>query len=107
MTYKQYQSVIVDLDPTVGSEVKKTRPSVIISPIEMNSNLNIIIIAPITSDLRNYPTRVKVHLNNNESRIVVGQICTIDKQRIVKKLGQLKPKEKETLKNVIYKTHVQ
>ena len=107
MKYKQYQLVIVNLDPTVGSEIKKTRPCVIISPNEMNDNLNTIVIAPITSNLRDYPTRVKVQLNTTESRIVVDQIRTIDKQRIVKKLGQLTPNEKETLKNVIYETYVQ
>ena len=107
MTYKQYQLVIVNLDPTIGSEIKKTRPCVIISPNEMNANLNTIVIAPITSNLRDYPTRVKVQLNTTESRIVVDQIRTIDKQRIVKKLAQLTPNEKETLKNVIYETFVQ
>ena len=107
MTYKQYQLVIVNLDPTVGSEIKKTRPCVIISPNEMNDNLNTIVIAPITSNLRDYPTRVKVQLSTAKSRIVVDQIRTIDKQRIVKKVGQLTPNEKETLKNVIYETYVQ
>ena len=107
MTYKQYQLVIVNLDPTVGSEIKKTRPCVIISPNEMNDNLNTIVIAPITSNLRDYPTRVKVQLSTAKSRIVVDQIRTIDKQRIVKKVCQLTPNEKETLKNVIYETYVQ
>jgi len=107
MKYIQYQLVIVNLDPTVGSEIKKTRPCVIISPNEMNANLNTIVIAPITSNQRDYPTRVKVQFNSRESRIVVDQIRTIDKQRIVKKIGQLSPSEKETLKNVIYETYVQ
>lgn len=97
MKYNQYQLVIVNLDPTVASEIKKTRPCVIISPNEMNANLNTIVIAPITSNLRDYPTRVKVRFNLRESRIVVDQIRTIDKQRIVKKIGQLSPSEKETL----------
>lgn len=107
MKHKQYQLVIVNLDPTVGSEIKKTRPCVIISPNEMNANLNTIVIAPITSNLRDYPTRVKVQFNTRESRIVVDQIRTIDKQRIVKQLGELNPTEKETLKKVIYETYVQ
>lgn len=107
MKHKQYQLVIVNLDPTVGSEIKKTRPCVIISPNEMNANLNTIVIAPITSNLRDYPTRVKVQFNTRESRIVVDQIRTIDKQRIVKQIGELNPTEKETLKNVIYETYVQ
>jgi mRNA interferase MazF len=107
MKYNQYQLVIVNLDPTVGSEIKKTRPCVIISPNEMNTNLNTIVIVPITSNLRDYPTRVKVQVNSTESRIVVDQIRTLDKQRIVKKIGQLSPKEIEVLKNVIYETYVQ
>ena len=107
MKYKQYQIVIVNLDPTVGSEIKKTRPCVIISPNEMNENLNTIVVAPITSNLRDYPTRVKVQLKAKESRIVVDQIRTIDRQRIVKNQGQLTVNEKEALKNVIYETYVQ
>lgn len=107
MKYKQYQLVIVNLDPTVGSEIQKTRPSVIISPNEMNVNLNTVVIAPITSNLRDYPTRVKVQIDSKEFRIVVDQIRTIEKQRIIKNIGQLSPSEKEVLKNVIYETYVQ
>ena len=107
MKYNQYQLIIVNLDPTVGSEIQKTRPCVIISPNEMNVNLNTVVIAPITSNLRDYPTRVKVQIELKESRIVVDQIRTIDKQRILKKIGQLSPSEKEVLKNVIYETYVQ
>jgi mRNA interferase MazF len=84
--YNQYSIVLVNLDPTIGSEIKKTRPCVIISPNEMNFNINTIIIAPMTSKSRNYPTRVKVDEN---SYIVLDQIRTIDKQRIIKKLGEL------------------
>jgi mRNA interferase MazF len=84
--YNQYSIVLVNLDPTIGSEIKKTRPCVIISPNEMNFNINTIIIAPMTSKSRNYPTRVKV---NENSYIVLDQIRTIDKQRIIKKLGEL------------------
>jgi mRNA interferase MazF len=84
--YNQYSIVLVNLDPTIGSEIKKTRLCVIISPNEMNFNINTIIIAPMTSKSRNYPTRVKVDEN---SYIVLDQIRTIDKQRIIKKLGEL------------------
>jgi mRNA interferase MazF len=84
--YNQYSIVLVNLDPTIGSEIKKTRPCVIISPNEMNFNINTIIIAPMTSKSRNYPTRVKVDEN---SYIVLDQIRIIDKQRIIKKLGEL------------------
>ena len=82
----QYSIVLVNLDPTIGSEIKKTRPCVIISPNEMNFNINTVIIAPMTSKSRNYPTRVKI---DNSSFIVLDQIRTINKQRIIKKLGEL------------------
>lgn len=84
--YSQYSIVLVNLDPTIGSEIKKTRPCLIISPNEMNFNINTVIIAPMTSKSRNYPTRVKI---NDNSYIVLDQIRTIDKQRIIKKLGEL------------------
>ena len=84
--YNQYSIVLVNLDPTIGAEIKNTRPCVIISPNEMNFNINTIIIAPMTSKSRNYPTRIKI---NDSSYIVLDQIRTIDKQRIIKKLGEL------------------
>jgi len=84
--YNQYSIVLVNLDPTIGAEIKKTRPCIIISPNEMNFNINTIIIAPMTSKSRNYPTRIKI---NDSSYIVLDQIRTIDKQRIIKKLGEL------------------
>jgi len=84
--YNQYSIVLVNLDPTIGSEIKKTRPCVIISPNEMNFNINTVIIAPMTSKQRNYPTRVKI---NDNSYIVLDQIRTIDKRRIISKLGEL------------------
>ena len=84
--FSQYSIVLVNLDPTIGSEIKKTRPCVIISPNEMNFNINTVIVAPMTSKSRNYPTRVKI---DDNSFVVLDQIRTIDKQRIIKKLGEL------------------
>ena len=86
LIFSQYSIVLVNLDPTIGSEIKKTRPCVIISPNEMNFNINTVIVAPMTSKSRNYPTRVKI---NDNSFVVLDQIRTIDKQRIIKKLGEL------------------
>jgi mRNA interferase MazF len=79
MEVSQYQEVVVNLDPTVGSEIKKTRPCVVISPDEMNHNLNSIVIAPLTTTKRNYPTRVKVDIGGKVSRVTLDQIQTIDK----------------------------
>jgi mRNA interferase MazF len=101
MAVNQYEIVLVNLDPTVGSEIKKTRPCVIISPNEMNKYLNTLIIAPMTSQSKNYPTRVSVKHHNRKGWIVLDQIRTIDKQRIVKTLDTLIEKEIEELKLII------
>ena len=101
MEVKQYQIVLVNLDPTLGSEIQKTRPCVIISPNEMNDNLKTVVIAPMTSSSRKYPTRVKVKHNSQEGWVVIDQIRTIDKIRIVKKFGSLTEKEIHECKRVI------
>ncbi|MGM0504914.1 MAG: type II toxin-antitoxin system PemK/MazF family toxin [Bacteroidota bacterium] len=101
MAVNQYEIVLVNLDPTVGSEIKKTRPCVIISPNEMNKYLNTVIIAPMTSQSKNYPTRVLVKHNNKKGWIVLDQIRTIDKQRIIKTLDRLTEKEIQEIKLVL------
>ena len=97
----QYQIVWVNLDPTIGSEIKKTRPCVIISPNEMNRYLQTIMIAPITSASRNYPTRVSIKHPKTKGWIVLDQIRTIDRIRIVKILNRLNDKEILQVKNII------
>lgn len=106
MEIKQYQIVLVNLDPTVGSEIKKTRPCVVISPDEMNKYLQTVIIAPMTSQSKKYPTRVEVRHNNQISWVVIDQIRTIDKIRIVKVLDKLSDKEITQIKEVIKETLV-
>jgi len=106
MEISQYNIVLVNLDPTVGSEIKETRPCVVISPDEINHNLSTIVIAPMTSKSRNYPTRVKVIHNNTEGFVVIDQIRTIDKKRIVKKFDTLHPAEIKTVKAIIKETFV-
>ncbi len=101
MDLKQYQIVWVNLDPTVGSEIKKTRPCVIISPDEMNKYLNTVIIAPMTSQSGKYPTRIEVKHNNKKGWMVLDQIRTIDKQRIYKVINCLTIKEIENVKMTI------
>jgi mRNA interferase MazF len=101
MELRQYQIILVNLDPTIGSEIKKTRPCVIISPNEMNKHLNTVIIAPMTSQSKNYPTRVMVKHDNKEGWIVLDQIRTIDKLRIIKNLDSLTDKEIEKVKVTI------
>ncbi len=106
MDLKQYQIILVNLDPTIGSEIKKTRPCVIISPDEMNKYLQTITIAPMTSQSKKYPTRVEVIHNNKKGWIVVDQIRTIDKIRIIRIIETLTPPEIQRLKAVIKETFV-
>lgn len=106
MEVKQYHIVLVNLDPTVGSEIKKIRPCVIVSPDEMNDYLRTVIIAPMTTKSHNYPTRIKVKHNDQQGWIVIDQLRTIDKSRIVKTLGNLSSKEIEHCKLVIKETLV-
>lgn len=97
----QYDLVIVNLDPTIGSEIKKTRPCLIVSPNEMNDILNTVIITPITSNKRKYPTRVKLNKAKITGMIAVDQIRTIDKRRITHVVGQVSMKTVIAIKEVI------
>ena len=101
MEIKQYQIILVNLDPTIGSEIKKTRPCVVISPNEMNKYLRTIVIAPVTTSSKKYPTRVKVKHDNKSGWIVLDQIRTIDRQRIIKIFGELQDFEIQELKSYI------
>jgi len=106
MDLKQYQIVLVNLDPTIGSEMKKTRPSVIISPNEMNKYLQTIVIAPMTSSSKAYPTRVEINHDKKKGWIVLDQIRTVDRQRIIKILGNLTEKEITKVKETLRETFV-
>lgn len=106
MEIKQYNIVLVNLDPTIGSEIKKTRPCIVISPDEMNKYLDTVVIAPMTSQSKTYPTRVKVEHNNKTGWVVIDQIRTIDKQRIVKMLDNLTNNEISIVKQSIKETYV-
>lgn len=102
----QYQIILVNLDPTIGSEIKKTRPGVVLSPDEMNRHLRTVVIAPMTTSSKNYPTRIEVKHDNKIGWIVLDQIRTIDKQRIIKDLGKLSKPEIKEVKSVIKETFV-
>ncbi len=106
MEYEQYQVVIVNLDPTVGSEIQKTRPCVIVSPDEMNKYLRTVTIVPVTSQSKAYPTRVEITLQGNPNWAVIDQIRTIDKSRITKAVGRLTGQESSRIKRVIKETFV-
>ncbi|MCR9173470.1 MAG: type II toxin-antitoxin system PemK/MazF family toxin [bacterium] len=106
MELNQYEIVLVNLDPTIGSEIKKTRPCVIISPNEINNNLRTITIVPMTTKSRKYPTRIKIEHDDKTGWVVIDQIRTIDKLRVVKKFGSLSDKEIRECKDVIRETFV-
>ena len=106
MEIKQYEIFLVNLDPTIGSEIKKTRPCVIISPDEMNKYLQTVVIAPMTTSSKNYPTRVEIKHDNKIGRVVLDQIRTVDKQRVLKGLGKLLKPEIKEVKAVIKETYV-
>jgi len=106
MEIKQYQIVIVNLDPKVGSEIRKTRPCLVISPNEMNIHLRTITIVPITSKSKDYITRVKFELEGNVNWIALDQIRTIDLTRMIKIIGVLEMKEIRKVKSIIKETFV-
>ena len=101
MEINQYDIVLVNLDPTIGSEMKKTRPCVVVSPNEMNKHLRTIVIAPITSSSKSYPTRVMIKHIDTKGWVALDQIRTIDKERIIKIFTALKNSEIGKLKAVL------
>lgn len=94
----RFEVYYINLDPTIGSEIRKTRPCVIISPDEMNHNIRTVIVAPLTKVLRNYPTRVSCRVEGKQGQIVLDQIRTVDKTRLIKRIDKLtKPTQKKVL----------
>jgi mRNA interferase MazF len=106
MELNQYHIILVNLEPTIGSEIKKTRPCVVISPNEMNKHLRTIVIAPMTTISKNYPTRVEIKHDNRIGWVVLDQIRTIDRQRIIKPLGRLSKPEIKEVKSVLKETYI-
>lgn len=90
----------------MGSEIKKTRPCVVLSPNELNNYLNTIVVAPMTTNLKKYPTRIQVVHNHKKGMIAIDQIRTIDKMRIIKSLDQLSKTEIQNCKAIIKETFV-
>jgi len=87
MEINRFEVFLVNLDPTLGREIKKTRPCLVISPNEINHNISTVIVAPMTSRGKNYPTRVSCTFQGKTGQIVLDQIRTVDRRRLVKKLG--------------------
>ncbi len=89
MEVKRFDVWLVNLDPTIGSEIRKTRPCLIVSPDEMNRHINTVIVAPMTTQGRPYPTRVACRFQGKTGQIVLDQLRTVDKARLARRLGQI------------------
>jgi mRNA interferase MazF len=98
---KRFDVYLINLDPTLGKEIQKIRPCLIISPDEMNQHLSTVIIAPMTSKCRNYPSRIDCKFQGKAGQIVLDQIRTVDKIRLTKRLGKLTPEESQTVLNLL------
>jgi mRNA interferase MazF len=88
---------LVSLDPATGSEIRKTRPCLVISPDEMNRHLRTVIVAPMTTAQRSYPTRVALSFQGKRGQVAVDQLRAVDRQRLVRKLGSISSKAAETV----------
>ena len=98
MVVKRFEVYLVNLDPTVGSEIRKARPCLIISPDEMNRHIATVIVAPMTTKGRDYPTRVSCSFQGKTGQVVLDQLRAVDKGRLVQKLGRI---DKETQRDVL------
>jgi mRNA interferase MazF len=94
---RRFDVFLVSLDPTIGSEINKTRPCVIVSPDEMNRHVRTVVVAPMTTKGADYPSRVKLAFRGKNGRVVLDQIRTVDKSRLVKKLGMLSEQTGKTI----------
>ena len=99
--FSRFEVYFVNLDPTTGSEIKKTRPCVIISPNEMNYNISTVIIAPMTTKSHPYPTRAPIKIEGKSGWIVLDQLRAIDKRRLMKRLGELDKNRIQEIKAII------
>ncbi len=98
---RRFEVHLISLDPAQGSEIKKTRPCLVISPDEMNRHIRTVIVAPMTTTVRDYPTRVTVEFQGKKGQIVLDQIRTVDKKRLTKKLGEISSSAREEVTTVL------
>jgi mRNA interferase MazF len=98
---RRFDVHLISLDPAKGSEIRKTRPCVIISPDEMNKHIRTVIIAPMTSTIKKYPTRVTTTFQGKKGQVVLDQIRTADKSRLIKKLGSISSSAEEKVLSVL------
>jgi len=102
MVVKRFEVYLVNLDPSIGSEIQKTRPCLVISPDEMNAHIATVIVAPTTTRGREYPTRVKCKFQGKAGQVVLDQIRTVDKVRLVKKLGRINTATQKQVLTVLF-----
>ena len=101
MVVKRFDICLINLDPTIGHEIHKTRPCLVVSPDEMNRHVGTIIVAPMTTKGRSYPTRVPYKFQGKEGQIILDQLRTVDKARLVRKLGRLSVKAQAEVLRVL------
>ncbi len=101
MVIERFDVYLVALDPTVGREIQKTRPCVVISPDEMNRTIATVILAPMTTREHSYPSRVACHFEGKEGQIVLDQLRTVDKRRLLKRLGRIAPATQQDVLRVL------
>ena len=92
MVINRFEVFLINLDPTVGHEIQKTRPCIVISPNEMNRHISTVIIAPMTTKGKKFPSRISCTFQGKNGQIILDQIRTVDKRRFVKKLGTISKK---------------
>lgn len=98
---QRFDVFLVELDPTVGAEIQKTRPCIVVSPDEMNRYIATVIIAPLTTQGKLYPTRVACHFQGKDGLIILDQLRTVDKVRLVKRLGRLESSEQQAVLQIL------
>jgi mRNA interferase MazF len=101
MEVKRFEVYLVNLDPTVGSEIKKSRPCLVISPNELNRFIATVIVAPMTTKGRDYPSRVSCVFQGKQAHVVLDQIRTVDKTRLVRRLGKVGPQTQSEVLSVL------
>ncbi len=102
MVVTRFDVFLVSLDPTVGSEIQKSRPCLIISPDEMNRHIRTVIIAPMTTQGRKYPTRIACEFQGKQGQIVLDQLRTVDKSRLLRKLGRINGQTQMNVLSVLH-----
>jgi len=107
VTYPRRDEVwLIALDPSKGSEIRRTRPCLVVSPDEMNEPLQTVLVAPMTTTLRSYPTRVKLNFRNKAGQVALDQLRAVDRQRLVRKLGTISNKTAAAVSSVLVEMFV-